>query len=184
MNNQLTLPFEAPRCPAEIFAHVFRRLIPRKPAPCFRVEYRSWAQLRSTIRLQDCATVQVEICDVLCDAPLQALEALAEILISRLYSRRPSREARASYLACIMSPSIRRRIEETRRKRGFKLMLPPQGRCYDLEEIFKAHNYTFFNGALKVSKLGWSIARSTSILGHYDPAHDTITISRLLDSPQ
>lgn len=184
MSDQLFLPFEAPRCPAEIFAQAFRRLVPNKPMPYFRVEYRKWAQLRSTIRVRDHATVQVEICDVLCDAPLQALDALAEILISRLYSRRPSREARASYLACIMSPGIRRRIEETRRERGFKLMLLARGRCYDLEEIFEAHNHAFFEGKLKVSKLGWSITRSTSILGHYDPAHDTITISRLLDSPQ
>jgi len=184
MDDQLFLPFEAPHCPAEIFARVFRRLIARKTTPYFQVEYRKWAQLRSTIRVQCPGTVQVEICDVLFDAPADALAALAEILISRLYSRRPSREARASYLAHTMSPAIRRRVEETRRERGFKRMLPAPGQHYNLEEMFEAHNRAFFEGKLRVCKVGWSIARSASVLGHYDPAHDTITISRLLDSPQ
>lgn len=184
MSDQLLLPFEARHCPAEIFARTFHRLAPRKPTPIFRVEYRKWAQLRSTIRIQGSRAVQVEICDVLCDAPASAIEALAEILISRLYSRIPSREAQASYLACIMSADIRRRVEETRRERGFKRMLPARGSYYDLDGIFTAHNRAFFGGQLTVNRVGWSIARSTSILGHYDPAHGTITVSRLLDAPK
>lgn len=128
--------------------------------------------------------MQVEICDVLRDAPADALAALAEILISRLYFRTPSRDARARYLACIMSADMRRRIEAARRERGFKRMLPPRGRCYDLAGIFAAHNRDFFDGRLSVSRIGWSVARSATVLGHYDPAHDTITVSRLLDSPK
>ncbi|MGH9355250.1 MAG: M48 family peptidase [Terriglobia bacterium] len=184
MTDQLLLPFEALHCPADVFASAFRRIFVRKPAPAFCVEYREWAQLRSTIRIQGAGLVQVEICDVLRDAPANALEGLAEILISRLYSRKPSRDARARYLACIMSAGMRRRIEAARRERGFKRMLPPRGRCYDLAGIFAAHNRDFFDGCLAVSRIGWSVARSTSILGHYDPAHGTITVSRALDSPK
>ena len=32
-------------------------------------------------------------------------------------------------------------------------------------------------------RLGWSRRPSRTILGHYDPSHHTIVLSRLLDSP-
>ncbi|MGH9374875.1 MAG: M48 family peptidase [Terriglobia bacterium] len=184
MSDQFLLPFKDRVCPAEIFARAFRRLVSRKPAPSFSVNYRKWAQIRSTIRIEAPGAVRVEISDVLCDAPADALEALAEILISRLYRRQPSRDARAKYLTWVKSPGVQRSADKTRRERGFKLMLPARGRCYDLDEIFQAHNSAFFEGQLRVSKIGWSVNPSVRVLGHYDPAHDTITISRLLDSAQ
>ncbi len=33
-------------------------------------------------------------------------------------------------------------------------------------------------------KMGWSLRRSRSTLGHYDPAHDAVVISNLLDSAE
>ncbi len=183
MSEQLSLPLDLPHTPEEIFARTHRRIFPSRPAPAFRVAYREWAAVRCTIRRTGTGLVEVDICDVLRAAPPITLEALAEILISRFYSRRPSREARACYLACTMAPDMRRRIEEARRTRGFKLMLPARGRRFDLEEIFARHNRAFFGNRLQVKQVGWSRTRSSSVLGHYDSAHNTITISRLLDGP-
>ncbi len=111
------------------------------------------------------------------------LEALAEILICRLNGSRPSREARACYLSCIMSPPMRQRIDEARRARGFKLMRPAKGRCFDLRQIFDQLNREYFQGELRVRQIGWSRSPSRTILGHHDPAHETITISKSLDRP-
>jgi hypothetical protein len=181
--HQLQLPFDAPNDAAEIFGRVFRRLHPRKPMPVFRVEYRGWAQLRSAIRVRD-DRIEVGISDVLLGVSPGVTEALAEILLSRLARRPPSQEARACYLACVLSPSINRRAEKARRARGFKIMLPPRGRQFDLEEIFAGINAKLFKGLVPRTRLGWSMKRSRTILGHHDPAHEAIIISRLLDSPR
>lgn len=182
MNPQLNLPFEASDAPEEVFARVFRRLFQKSPAAAFKVTYHDWAQLRSTIRKQG-GCIEVEICDILRDVSPMALEALAEILLSRLFARRPSREARACYLACIMSPAMRQRIDKARRTRGFKMIGPADGRHYHLREIFDRLNRDYFEGTVRVKQIGWSMGRSRTILGHHDPAHESITISRLLDKP-
>ena len=61
---------------------------------------------------------------------------------------------------------------------------PAQGRCFNLQEIFQDLNRRFFHGELSPPRMGWSPKRSRTSLGHYDPAHHSITISRLLDSLQ
>jgi hypothetical protein len=180
---QLQLPFDAPEHASDIFARAFRRIHPRKPMPVFHVEYREWAQLRSAIRVREHG-IEVRISDILLGVSPAVIEALAEILLSRLNRRPPSPEARARYLACVLSPAIKQRAEEAGRRRGFKLMLPPAGKQFNLDEIFADLNARLFKGRLPQVKLGWSVQRSRAILGHHDPAHGAITISRILDSPR
>jgi SprT-like family len=168
---------------AETFERVFRRLAIRRPAPTFEVEFRAFVGLRSTIHLRD-GHACVRISDVLEKAPPLVLEALAEILLAQLFRRRASLEARECYLAYIFQPEVRRRIDGARRQRGFKRLLPPQGLCYDLEKIFSDLNRRFFKDGLRQVRLGWTPRRSRTILGHYDSAHRTISISRWLDSEQ
>ena len=180
---QLSLPLEPAVDPEVAFVRVFRRLGLKRPAPVFRVEYKPFANLRSSVHLRDnCAVVHIS--DLLAEAPPLALEALAEILLAQLFRRRPSREARACYLAYIFNPAVRHRIDEARRRRGRKRILSPRGRHFDLEEIFQKLNRRYFGGELRLLRLGWSPQRSRTLLGHYDSAHRTITISRVLDSPQ
>jgi hypothetical protein len=183
MADQLHFSFDPSQHAQDAFARVFRRLHGRKPVPTFHVEYRNWAELRSTIRIRQTG-IEVAISDILLGVSPIVLEALAEMLLSRLARRRASQEARACYLACVLSPLIRQRIEEARRSRGFKVMLPPRGKHFDLEAIFDDLNQRLFDGSLPRTTTGWSAHRSRSILGHYDPDHQTITISRILDSPQ
>jgi hypothetical protein len=127
--------------------------------------------------------LEVRLSDLLRDAPLLVLEALAEILLCKIYRRRASREARECYLAYVLSPVIRRRIDQARRQRSTKRLLPGRGRWHDLEEIFQRLNHTFFNGQLSMVRLGWSPQNSRTILGHYDAGHGMIVINRALDSP-
>jgi hypothetical protein len=179
---QLILPLDPEAALESVFDRVFRRFGMRQPAPLFTVEYRSFSSLRSTIRLRN-NHVEVRVADLLADAPPIVHEALAEILLAQLYRRRPSQEARACYLSYIYSPSVRHRVDALRRQRGRKRLLPPRGRRYDLEEIFDQLNARYFDGTMERARLGWSPHRSRSILGHYDSAHGTITISRWFDSP-
>lgn len=180
MADQPQLHFDASQHVVDVFARVFRRLHARKPIPAFHVEYRSWAELRSTIRIRD-SRVEVAISDILLGVSPIVLEALAELLLSRLARRNASREARACYLACVLSPPIRQRTEEARRSRGFKLMRPARGRFFDLDAIFTDLNARFFEGQLPRIRMGWSLRTSRTILGHHDPDHGTITINRVLD---
>jgi hypothetical protein len=181
MYSQLPLPFAT--SPEELFARVHRRLHPGAAAARFRVTFREWAHPRSTICKRD-GEYKVEVFDVLRDAPPIVLEALAEMLIMGYQQKKPSREARACYLAHTMAPEVRQRIDEARRTRGFKHLRPAQGRHHDLKEIFNALNQRFFQGKLAVRKIGWSAKASRTILGHFDPAHESITINRILDRPK
>jgi hypothetical protein len=180
---QLALPLDPPAGLDAVFRRVFRRLGLKRPAPEFRVEYRPFASLRSSIHLRGHGAI-VHLADVLAGAPPLVNEALAEILLAQLFRRRPSREARACYLAYVYTPAVRHRIDEARRRRGRKRLLPARGRHYHLEEIFNRLNRRFFAGELARPRLGWSTQRARSILGHYDSAHGAIIISRLFDSLQ
>jgi hypothetical protein len=180
---QLHLPLRSGTDLAEVFERVFRRFGLRQPPPGFGVDFRPYAGMRSSIRLKD-SLARVHISDLLADAPPLVLEALAEILLSNVYRRRPSREARECYLAYVLSPRIRRKTEAARRKRGRKHLLESRGRHFDLAEILEALKRRFFRNQLPPLRVGWTLRRSRTILGHYDSAHRTISISRWLDSPR
>ncbi len=170
---------------AEIaFAKVYRRMGLNGPPPRFRVGYYPFAGLRSTISRRGAESpVEARLSDLLVSAPALVLEALAEILIASLFRRRPSREARDCYRAYVLAPAMRRRIDAVRRERGTKHLLTPRGKCYDLEKLFAGLNRNYFGGKLLPPRLGWSLVRARTVLGHYDSAHRTITVSRWLDSP-
>jgi hypothetical protein len=181
-HEQLILPLDPEAALEATFHRVFRRLALRAAAPEFAVEFRPFSSLRSSIRLRD-HHAEVRVADLLADAPAIVHEALAEILLTQIYRRRASQEARACYLAYISRPEVRHRADALRRERGRKRILPPQGRCYDLEEIFGSLNTRYFDGDMALVRIGWSPHRSRSILGHYDSAHRSITVSRWFDSP-
>ncbi len=170
---------------AEIaFARAYRRMGLNGPPPKFMVEYHPFAGLRSTIsRRGEGGLMQARLSDLLVSAPALVLEALAEILLASLFRRRPSREARECYRAYVLAPAMRRRIDAVRRERGTKRLLSPHGKCYDLEGLFAELNRKYFGGKLQPPRLGWSLVRARTVLGHYDSAHRTITVSRWLDSP-
>jgi hypothetical protein len=179
---QLALPLAPPPDLAEVFRRVFFRLRIKSPVVSIGARFHPFAGLRSTISVRNGA-VKARVSDLLAEASPLVLEALAEILLARVFHRRPSREARECYLAYTFRPAMRSRIDATRRERGSKRLLPARGHHHDLEEIFHELNRRFFHGQIPPSRLGWSHQYSRRILGHYDSGHATIIISRKLDSP-
>jgi predicted metal-dependent hydrolase len=57
-----------------------------------------------------------------------------------------------------------------------------RGTVYDLDKIFQRINRRYFDNGLEKPTLTWSQRRTRRILGHHDSVHDTITISKTLDS--
>ncbi len=178
---QLLLPLRPPPDLSEVFRRVWGRLRIKSPVASIEARFHPFAGLRSTITVRN-AAVRVRVSDVLAEASPLVLEALAEILLARIFRRRPSREARECYLAYTFQPVIRRRIDAARRERGSKRLLPARGSHHDLEKIFHDLNRRLFDGQIPPARLGWSRNHSHRILGHYDSGHGTIMISRELDS--
>ena len=65
--------------------------------------------------------------------------------------------------------------------RGRKLIEHPQGEHFNLEEMFEELNFRYFFGLMARPAIGWSRQASRTLLGHYDPSHNTIMLSRILD---
>ena len=71
-----------------------------------------------------------------------------------------------------------------RRVRGRKQIVSAQGGTFDLDEMFEDLNRRFFDGLLPRPQLTWSPKRSRRMLGHWDPAHNAIVISKIFDHPK
>ena len=174
---QSSLFFETPE---EIYARVFRELKPRTPAPQVQVEFCRFANADSIIRLEN-GCLRVRISDLLAAAPAPVMEALAYILLGKLYRKPVARLHQHRYRLYLNRRDMRHRAHLVRQIRGRKFLSGPKGAVYDLEEIFERLNGQFFDGLLGMPRLGWSRGVSRSMLGHFDPSHNAIIISRIFD---
>ncbi|MGQ9635020.1 MAG: SprT-like domain-containing protein [Bryobacteraceae bacterium] len=177
---ETALLFETPE---QIFARVFRALRPRTPLPEIRIEFRRFANANSFARLQD-HCLHVRIADLLAEAPAPVLESLAHILLSKLFRRPVPKIYAHRYRLYLNRTDVRRTIDAVRLQRGRKAADQPQGAHYNLLEIFEELNLRYFHGLMARPSLAWSARVSRTILGRYDPAHNAIILSRLLDSPR
>lgn len=167
------------------FARSFRTLKPGAEVPEFEVRFRPFASLRSSIRFEpESRRVSVRLSDLLADAPSEVLDALATMLLAKLDRAPPPASARRAYDRWLHSPATYRRRLQARKARGRLQARAPRGRCHDLEALFDQLNERYFGGSLRKPALGWSLQPSRKRLGHYDPAHDAIVISRILDRPE
>jgi len=174
---QSSLFFETPE---EIYARVFRELKPRTPVPVLRVEFRQFANADSFIRLES-GRLEVRMTDLLAGAPAPVIDALAHILLGKLYRKPVQRTFQHRYRLYMNRKDVRRQAHLVRQLRGRKFISGPKGEHHDLEELFERLNARFFDGMLGRPQLGWSRGHSRSMLGHFDPSHNAIVISRIFD---
>jgi hypothetical protein len=177
---QTALFFEAPE---EMYARVFRELKPRTPLPHLRVEFCRFANADSFVRLEE-GRLHVRISDLLEGAPAPVQEALAHILLGKLYRKPIPRAYTHRYRLYLNRRDMRRQAQLVRQVRGRKFVSGPRGECRDLAEVFERVNAKFFDGLLGQPMLGWSRGASRTLLGHFDPAHNAIIVSRILDRPE
>ncbi len=164
----------------DLFRRVHREIRPRTAIPEIEVEYKRFANANSDVRLQDGA-IRVRISDLLEGAPAPVIEALAHILLGKLYRRPAARQYLHRYRLYLNRKDVRRRIGEVRQTRGRKAHAGAEGAVHNLELIFEELNQKFFGGMMARPELGWSHVRSRTRLGHFDPSHNTIMISRIFD---
>jgi hypothetical protein len=176
---QSALLFERPD---EIYARVFRELKPRTPLPKIHVEFCRFANADSFIRLES-GLIHVRISDLLEGAPAPVAEALAHILLGKLFRRPVARIYAHRYRLYLSRREVRRQMHLVRQMRGRKFVSGPQGSHYNLDAVFEGLNAEYFQGLLARPLLGWSRGASRSLLGHFDPSHNAIIISRILDRP-
>jgi hypothetical protein len=168
--------------PEEIFMRVFHELKPRTPVPTVRLKFCKFANANSSVRWDE-SGLEFRITDVLEGAPSAILESLAHILMSKLF-RRPSPRTHAErYRRYLNRKEMRRSLQLVKQTRGRKFVSGPQGGSYDLQAIFDELNQAHFHGLMAQPLLGWSRQPSRVMLGHYDPSHNAIILSRLLDRP-
>ncbi|HEX4807737.1 MAG TPA: SprT-like domain-containing protein [Bryobacteraceae bacterium] len=178
MQVESALFFETPE---DLYARVFRTLRPRTPLPQITVRFRRYANANARIRL-NAGELCVDISDLLQGAPAPIQEALASILISKLFRKPPEPAVLACYRRYLNRSDVRRVLHLVKQERGRKLFRNPQGKVYDLTQIFNELNWKYFHGLLGQPQLGWSLRASRSTLGQFDPSHNAIILSRLLDN--
>ena len=166
----------------EIFEREYRELRPRAPMPAFDIRFRRFTSLNTTIRLRE-GRLHVRLSDLLESAPESVHQAIAHILLAKLYKKPIARTHADRYRRHVSSEAVTRQAEHIRQTRGRKTILSAQGHHYDLDEVFESLNTRFFHGLLGRPTLTWSAHHAKRMLGHYDAAHNTIVVSRVFDRP-
>src|SRR5580698_2727063 len=166
--------------PERIFSRIFREMRPRTPVPVVEVHYRRYANANAQVRWQD-GTLELKLADPLAGAPEAVVEALAEILLSKLFRKPVPAASNDRYRRYLNRRDVRRSLDLVRQIRGRKQVEHPQGRLYDLNQMFEELNFRYFFGLMARPRLGWSPNASRTLLGHYDPSHNAIVLSRILD---
>jgi predicted metal-dependent hydrolase len=163
-----------------VFEVEYRALRPRAPMPPLEVKFRRFTSLNTTIRLREGRLI-VRLSDLLQHAPENVHQAIAHILLAKLYRKSITPHFADRYRRYTQSEAVSKLAERIRQQRGRKRISSAQGVHYNLDEVFESLNARFFHGLLGRPTLTWSAHHAKRMLGHYDAAHNTIVVSRVFD---
>lgn len=151
--------------------------------PDFEIEFYPFANINNTIRLRE-NKLKLRISDLLEGAPDSVLHAIFHILIAKIYRKPIENEHAVRYRRYVSSHDLSKKAHLVRQMRGRKRIASPQGHTYDLESIFEDLNTRFFHGLMARPQMTWSSVHARNSLGHYDPAHNAIVVSKIFDHPR
>ncbi|MGZ4814807.1 MAG: M48 family peptidase [Terriglobales bacterium] len=114
-------------------------------------------------------------------APESVLHAIAHILIAKIYRKEIDPVQATRYRRYVGSRAMSEKAHLVRQMRGRKKIESPVGNVYHLDQIFEELNTKFFYGLLARPNMTWSQNNARNLLGHYDPAHNAIVVSRVFD---
>jgi hypothetical protein len=177
MQVESALLFETPE---QIYSRVFHALRPRTKLPKITIEFCRFANPDSYAQIDD-EELRIRMSDLLEAAPAPILEALAFILLGKLFRKRIPAAYAHRYRLYLNRREMRKKVHLVRQIRGRKYVSGPQGACYNLEAVFEELNFDYFHGLMARPLLGWSRQESRTTLGHFDPSHNAIIISKRLD---
>lgn len=167
----------------EIFHAAYRDLRPRAPIPPMHIRFYSFVSINNTIRLRQ-GELYVRLSDLLEGAPEAVLHAIAHILLAKLYRKPIQRSQSTRYRRYVASHDVTAKARLVRQMRGRKHIHSARGHYFDLDQLFEDLNRRFFHGLMGRPQLTWSRDHARNRLGHYDPAHNAIVISRVFDHPR
>jgi hypothetical protein len=150
--------------------------------PPIQLRFRRFTSLNTRIRLRE-GEILVGLSDLLEGAPEPVIRAIAHILLAKLYKKPINAAQDLRYKRFVYSAAVTRQTELIRGARGNKRFSGPEGRFFNLDEVFDSLNARFFGGLLGRPELTWSESVAKRALGHYDAAHNTIVVSRIFDRP-
>jgi hypothetical protein len=150
--------------------------------PDLAAEFFPFTDVNNTIRLRG-GKLFVRLSDLLEGAPESVLRAIAHILLAKMYRKPVDRGRATRYRRYVSSRALSEKAHLLRQIRGRKRIESAAGHIYDLEAIFEDLNTRFFHGLLARPQMTWSRDHSHNHLGHYDPAHNAIVVSRVFDRP-
>jgi hypothetical protein len=147
------------------------------------IRFYPFVSINNTIRLRQ-GELYIRLSDLLEGAPEPVLHAIAHILLAKLYRKPVDRSHSARYRRYVASHDVSAKAHLVRQMRGRKHIHSARGHQFDLEEIFDDLNRRFFHSLMGRPQLTWSRNHARNRLGHYDPAHNAIVISRVFDHPR
>ncbi len=166
---------------AELYIEAFRWYQPKRiPAP-IHVSFYPYIGINHTIRIRS-GEIFVRVGSICIEMPLTCHKGLAYILVGKLLRKKIPAGAREVYSAYIKSDFIRDKAAVIKKMRGRKVVTTSKGSVYDLDEIFATVNRDYFRDAIPKPVLTWSAKKTFRILGHHDATHETVAISKSLDS--
>ena len=179
INNPAEIPVETIR---QFYEEAFSEITGKRRSPEVEVSFYPYVGLNQTIRVRN-GRVFVRIAVMCRDMPEEPHRALAVILVSKLLRKRVPAYADDIYNEYTRTAEMRDRSNDRKRSHGRKVVTTHKGEVYDLDEIFDNLNFWYFGERLPKPVLTWSARQTYRILGHHDATHDTIVVSRSLDSP-
>jgi hypothetical protein len=163
-----------------LFEEAFMNLRQTNELPEIYVEYYPYVNTNHTIRFRG-NKINVRLSDTFETAPREIHRALAYILIAKLLRIKLRGNEKKSYLNFVRSDEFQKIALRRKKERGKKRLTSPQGKNYDLSLLFAELNQFYFDSELKKPDLSWSLRPTFRRLGHHDPAHEAIIISKTLD---
>jgi hypothetical protein len=124
--------------------------------PPIGVRFRRFTSLNTTIRLRE-GQIFVSLSDLLEGAPESVVRAIAHILLAKLYKKPIEPAQSVRYKRFASSAAVTRQTEVIRHARGSKRFFGPEGRFYNLDEVFDSLNLRFFGGLLGRQQLYWML---------------------------
>ena len=123
------------------------------------------------------ASIRLVVSEGFIGAPDSVLLALARLATPHARKRQPRRDVR-DYADGSRFADVLRQVESS----GGAYRSRPAGAVYDLRDLFDRVNQGYFDGRLAPPRLLWSERVPSVEFGHFEPATDTIRLSRRLDS--
>lgn len=164
----------------EIFARVYGEISHGRKLAAVECQVRPYCTTMGRLKLSgDC--LEVRLGDLIAGAPATVREALAWILVSKLFRRKTPPHWLLHYRQFMMRRDVRRQRQTVLQVRGRKYISGPQGERHNLDEMFDRLRDRYFDPLMAKPQLGWSRGESRTLLGHFDSAHNAIVLSRRLD---